>query len=162
MPSHQLQLKKYRIGFCYVSPEFTKWSYRHGEVTEPRRTYSLLFLLINTHSINRKKAALEIVFNRIIAVKAFFQYICCNCSKAVKFKLGTKMCYLNRVNAGVIYRTHLWPLSLNNKEIHLRLKEVINSNILPGHRISVLKILQLSWRKPNWGDTFIMKITNAN
>jgi len=124
----------------------------HGfyQVTEPRNTY-YLFLLINTHSINRKKAALKITFNRIKAAKSNFQYICCNCSKAVKFKLRTKMCYLNRMHAAVLYRTHLWPLSLDNIEIHLRFYEVIKSNILPGHRISVLKSRNYREESQNWG-----------
>lgn len=78
---------------------------------------ALTILLINTHYFSRKKAALEITFNRITVAKTNFQYIYCNCSKAVKFKLGAKMCYLNRVNL-VIWRTHSWPLSLDNIEIH--------------------------------------------
>lgn len=66
------------------------------------------------------------------------------------------MCYLNKVNT-IIWRTHLWPLLLDNIEIHLRWREVIRHNILLGTRLSVPKSFNYREGKPNWGDTFIMK-----
>lgn len=106
---------------------------------------------------SRKKSILEITFNRIKGCKSQFSiYIYCNCFKAVKFKSAAEMCYLNKVNT-IIWRTQLWPLLLDNIEIHLRWREVIRNNILLGTRLSVPKSFNYREGKPNWGDTFIMK-----